>query len=171
MRGQPLHFCPSGQFPSFSAPTKISCDRHANRHAAQPAATRCRSLPLTHYRPARSGGRPPASRGVNISPGLSSFRIHPVRPGVNPPSFPTFQPLGPSNVPTLLFAKACRLFAFFCELPPFIFGRLRPLFRKHPGWGSSRYERPCRRGCFENQELTTTCPETRSERFLRGVDC
>src|SRR5260370_2299761 len=39
------------------------------------------------------------------------------------------------NVPTLLFTKACRLFALFCGPPPFVFNGLQPLFAKHPGGG------------------------------------
>src|SRR6266481_1698488 len=39
------------------------------------------------------------------------------------------------NVPTLLFTKACRLFALFCGLSPFVFNGLQPFFAKHPGGG------------------------------------
>ncbi len=39
------------------------------------------------------------------------------------------------NVPTLLFTKACRLFALFCGPSPFVFNGLQPLFAKHPGGG------------------------------------
>ncbi len=57
------------------------------------------------------------------------------RHGVYPFTIPDVQTFGPSNTSTLLFTGACRLFAFFCELPSFVFNRLEPLFQKHPGGG------------------------------------
>src|SRR6267378_4956622 len=43
------------------------------------------------------------------------------RDGGVPFIIPDIQTFGPANAPTLLFTKACRLFALFCELSSFVF--------------------------------------------------
>src|SRR5712692_10038924 len=76
---------------------------------------------------------------------LTLFRINTYKKtGVYPPSL-RVQPFRPSNVPTLLFPKACRLFALFRKRPSFVFNRLQPLFAKHPGWGYLRFLQTFRR--------------------------
>jgi len=78
-----------------------------------------------------------ASRGVNISPALNSFRILPV--GVHPIRRPQARSFSRSEAPTLSLARSCRLFplsfAAFSALPSFVFSHLQPLSQKHPGWG------------------------------------
>jgi hypothetical protein len=81
-----------------------------------------------------------ALRGVNIFPILSTLRIIPVATGVydplQRPQRSGIQALGSVN------SFACKqlqplspLFALFSALPSFVFNRLQPLLRKHPGWG------------------------------------
>ena len=106
-----------------------------------PAAARRRPLLTTHHSlrtlflPASS-----ASRGANISPVLSNFRILPVATGVYRPSLPTtdFQTLGQANSFVCIgLEPLCRLFVLFSAFVSFVFNRLQPLFPKHPGWGVS----------------------------------
>jgi len=102
------------------------------------AATRRRPLLTTHDSlPTLSLPPSSASRGVNISPVLSSLRILPVATGVYHSSFPT------SDFQTSRHAKSfvcigllplCRLFALFSAFASFVFNRLEPLSTKHPGW-------------------------------------
>ena len=103
------------------------------------AAARRRPLLTTHHSlPTLFSLPSSASRGVNISLVLSSFRILPVATGVHHSSFPT------SDFQTSRHAKSfvcigllplCRLLALFSAFASFVFNRLEPLFTKHPGWG------------------------------------
>jgi hypothetical protein len=103
------------------------------------AAARRRPLLTTHHPlPTLFSLPSSASRGVNISPVLSGFRILPVATGVCHSSFPT------SDFQTSRHAKSfvyigllplCRLLALFSAFASFVFNRLEPLFTKHPGWG------------------------------------
>jgi len=66
------------------------------------------------------------------------FDNHPHCPRVSPLGYPDIQAFGPSNVPTLLFTKACRLFCISKKVNPFAIKQIQPLFAKDPG-GCLRY--------------------------------
>jgi hypothetical protein len=78
--------------------------------------------PLSFCRPCPPWRASSTSPGVNIFPVLSSFRILPVPKRANSSVYKSLPPL------SLLFAP-------FSEVSPFVFNRLQPLLRKHPGWG------------------------------------
>jgi len=70
------------------------------------------------------------------------FDNHPHCPRVSPLGYPDMQAFGPSNVPTLLFTKACSLFCISKKVNPFAIKQIQPLFAKHPGGGCLHYSSP-----------------------------
>jgi hypothetical protein len=79
-----------------------------------------------------------AQRRAAIPPVFNGFRTLSIATGVYPLCcvFPSLQVLKLANSCVCIgLAPLWRLFALFSALVPFVFNGLRPLFRKHPGWG------------------------------------
>src|ERR1700736_3686752 len=78
----------------------------------------------------------------SLFPQPLSFHIHAKPRGVTLPTpYQEFLPpcalcLGGKSILFILLPPLLSLFALFSALVSFVFNRLQPLFRKHPGWGA-----------------------------------
>jgi len=79
-----------------------------------------------------------AQRRAAIPPIFNGFRTLSIATGAYPSIIPDDNLSGFQRVNAFVYKSLeplCRLFALFPALVSFIFNGLRPLFRKHPGWG------------------------------------
>ena len=129
--------------PRYPSPRSAESHRKHPNRAPISTALSLHALPGTHYPlflPHEPSNLPRHLHDVApISLLFSAASAYfPSPRWVYPSTIPDVQTFGPANVPTLLFTEAWCLFALFCELSPFVFNGLQPLFAKHPGWGYVR---------------------------------